>query len=152
MDPINTTIAKTGISAVSEDFTLYEVLNLTYGGQQTFLTLSLLYNDASWGTMPFHQDHIFASSMFKKKDLSPLERLDWIGMKDRIGNLCLLLAQENLGKQDMPIDKWLASREPSFLKRHLIPEDKSLWKFERFPDFLIAREELIKVRLKSLFA
>lgn len=152
IDSINITIAKTGISAVFDDYTLDDVLNLTYGGQQTFLTLSLLYNDASWGTMPFHQDHIFASSMFKKKNLSPLERLDWIGMKDRIGNLCLLLAQENLGKQDMPIDKWLASREPSFLKRHLIPEDKSLWKFERFPDFLIAREELIKVRLKSLFA
>ena len=41
--------------------------------------------------------------------------------------------------------------EPGFLKRHLIPEDKALWEFERFPDFLQAREDLIRRRLKALF-
>jgi len=51
----------------------------------------------------------------------------------------------------MPIDEWLASREPGFLRCHLIPDDPALWKFDRFPDFLKAREELIRGRLKSLF-
>jgi hypothetical protein len=69
--------------------------------------------------MQFHQDHIFARSLFKPKELSTLGRLDWINnKKDRLGNLCLLLAPENTGKQDMPVDEWLGSREPGFSKRH----------------------------------
>jgi hypothetical protein len=56
-----------------------------------------------------------------------------------------------MGKQDMPVDEWLRSREPGFLKRHLIPDDQALWKFERFPDFLEAREDLVRRRLKALF-
>jgi uncharacterized protein with ParB-like and HNH nuclease domain len=152
VDAINSTIEKTGISAIFDDNAVDDVLDLTYRGQQTFLALSLLYDDAAWGTMQFDQDHIFAQNQFKKRELASLDRLDWIDKRDRIGNLCLLLSHENSGKKDMPLDKWLASREPSFLKGHLIPEDRSLWKFERFPDFLVAREELVKTRLKSLFA
>ena len=79
------------------------------------------------------------------------DRLDWNGKKDRLGNLCLLLAAENMGKQDMPVDEWFRSRDPDFLKRHLIPVDQSLWTFDRFPDFLEAREELVRRRLKALF-
>ena len=148
---INATIAKTGLSIGFDEYAIDEVLNRTYGGQQTFLALSLLYDDAAWGTMQFHQDHLFARSSFKPKEVTPLNRLDWLSQRDRLGNLCLLLAKENLGKQDMPIDEWLASREAGFLKRHLIPDDKTLWTFDRFPDFLKAREELIRGRLKSLF-
>lgn len=151
VDAINTTIGKTGLSAAFDDNAVEDALDLTYGGQQTFLALSLLYDDAPWGTMQFHQDHIFAQSMFKPKDLSPLGRLDWSSKKDRLGNLCLLLGTEDSGKRDMPVDKWFASREPGFLKRHLIPVDKALWTFERFPDFLKKREELIRARLKSIF-
>ena len=51
----------------------------------------------------------------------------------------------------MPVDEWLESRDSSFIERHLIPDDKSLWKFDRFDDFLKAREELIRNRLKVLF-
>jgi hypothetical protein len=127
------------------------MLARTYGQQQTFLALSLLYDDAGWGTMQFHQDHIFARSLFRPRELSTLGKLDWISKKDRLGNLCLLLAPENMGKQDMPVDEWLESREPGFLKRHLIPDDQALWKFDRFADFLEAREELVRRRLKVLF-
>ncbi len=151
VDAINTTIAKTGLSNGFDSYAIEEVLNLRYNGQQTFLALSLLYDDAAWGTMPFHQDHLFASSSFKPKELSVQNRLDWLSKRDRLGNLCLLLGTENVGKQDKPLDEWLASREPGFLRRHLIPDDKSLWKFDRFPDFIDAREQLIRDRLKTLF-
>jgi len=100
--------------------------------------------------MQFQQDHIFARSLFKPKELSTSGRLDWVRKKDRLGNLCLLLAHENIGKQDMPADEWLKSREPGFLKRHLIPGSSSL-RFDRFPDFLEAREELVRQRLKWIF-
>lgn len=150
IDDINITIRKAGRSAEFDEFSLDEMLARTYGQQQTFLALSLLYDDAGWGTMQFHQDHIFASGLFKPKELMPA-RFEWINMKNRLGNLCLLLASENTGKQDMPVEDWLKSREPGFLKRHLIPEDQTLWKFDRFPEFLAAREELVRARLKSLF-
>lgn len=150
-EAINATIRKAGRTVGFADYVMDEALELSYGQRQTFLSLSLLYDDAAWGTMPFHQDHIFARSLFKPKDLASTDRASWIHRKDQLGNLCLLLAHENVGKQDMPVDEWLESRDSSFIKRHLIPDDKSLWKFDRFDDFLKAREELIRNRLKKLF-
>lgn len=151
VDAINGAIAKTGLSVGFDDSAADEVLAVNYGGQQTFLALSLLYDDAAWGTMPHHQDHLFARNQFKAKELSATGRFDWISRKERLGNLCLLLAHENVGKQDMPLSEWLASRGPGFLKRHLIPEDRALWQFDRFPDFLKAREDLIRSRLRTMF-
>lgn len=150
LEEINATIAATGLTTIFDDYAVEEVLSKTYGGKQTFLALSMLYDEAAWGTISYHQDHIFATSLFKPRDLPP-NRSDWFRQKDRLGNLCLLMAPENIGKQDMAVDDWLATREPSFLKRHLIPDDKSLWTFEKFPEFLVAREKLIGARLKSLF-
>jgi hypothetical protein len=89
--------------------------------------------------------------MFKVKELIGTNRTAWFSQKDRLGNLCLLMGSENIGKQDMALDDWLATRDASFLKRHLIPDDKALWTFDHFPDFMKAREELIRTRLKSLF-
>lgn len=152
VDAINAAISKTGLSASFDDAAIDSVLDLTYDQQQTFLALSLLYDDAAWGTMPFHKDHLFARNTFKARELAPTGRTGWIAQKERLGNLCLLLASENQGKQDIPLDQWLRSRDASFLRRHLIPEDRALWAFDRFPDFVKAREELIRQRLKTLFA
>ena len=146
---INEAIGRTGLSAGFDTYTLDEVLAFTYAKQQTFLALSLLYDEAAWGTMQFHQDHLFARGLFKPKELSASNRHDWLSRKERLGNLCLLLAHENTGKQDMPLSQWLASRDEGFMRRHLIPEDPALWNFERFPEFLEAREALIAERLKS---
>lgn len=151
LEEINAVIATTGLTTSFDDYAVEEVLSRTYGGKLTFLALSLLYDDATWGTIPFHQDHIFAASLFKYKNLIDTKRTEWFQQKDRLGNLCLLMASENIGKQDMPIDDWLTTRDAGFLKRHLIPDDKSLWTFDRFPEFLEEREELIRARLKSLF-
>ncbi len=151
VDEINNTVRKTGLSAAFDDDTINDVLDLTYGKRQTFLALSLLYDDAGWGTMQFDQDHIFARSAFKPEELNQAGRFDWLAKKDRLGNLCLLLAHENKGKRDMPLEEWLDSRDPRFLKRHLIPIDKSLWRFAKFPEFVEAREGLIRQRLKTLF-
>lgn len=151
IEAINDAVVKTNRSSGFDDSAVNDVLDLLYGEQRTFLALSLLYDDAAWGTMPHHQDHLFARNLFKTKELSAAGRVDWINQKERLGNLSLLLAQENVGKQDMPLPEWLISREPGFLKRHLIPEDRALWQFDRFPDFLKARETLIRERLKNMF-
>ena len=151
VEQINATIASTGLSMKFDDESIVEdILSSTYRGKQTFLILSLLYDDANWGTINFDQDHIFASNLFKPKELSAQGNKEWFTQKDRLGNLCLLMTRENMGKQDMPPFEWLSSRGVSFIDRHLIPQDRSLWRFDRFPDFLAAREKLIVARLKEL--
>jgi len=143
-DAINATIRKANRAAESDDYVLEDTLERKYKHKSTFLALSLLYDDAAWGTMQFHQDHIFAQHLFQ-------DHSKWDSLKDRLGNLCLLLAHENAGKQDLPLDQWLNSRDIGFVKRHLLPENRALWHIDRFPDFLMAREELIRQRLKALF-
>ena len=151
LEEINAMIDTTGMKASFDESAIDEILSKTYQGKQTFLALSLLYDDATWTMSSFHQDHIFASNLFKNSgDFSV--PLDWISSKNRIGNLCLLKASENVGKQDMPVEEWLDTRDPGFLKRHLIPEDRSLWILDQFPQFLEAREQLISNRYKVLFA
>lgn len=72
-------------------------------------------------------------------------------LSGRIGNLELLTQQENQEKLNKPFDQWIATRDPSFRKRHLIPEDPELWKFENFERFIDARQLLIVDRLYDLF-
>jgi uncharacterized protein with ParB-like and HNH nuclease domain len=152
LEEINAQIDKTGMKTDFDEYWINDnILNKTYQGKQTFLALSLLYNDATWTLSSFHQDHIFPSNLFKDSDDFSMP-VEWAGLKNRIGNLCLLKATENMGKKDSPVEVWLGTRDPSFLKRHLIPEDSSLWAVDQFPMFLEARERLISERYKSLFA
>ncbi len=76
----------------------------------------------------------------------------YLSLMNRIGNLELLIAKEDLEKGAKPFDEWLSSRDASFRKRHLIPDDDSLLKFERFEEFLKAREALIAQRLKAVIS
>ena len=149
LDEINAFISQTGMTATFDDQSIDEVLDKTYQGKQTFLALSLLYDNALWTINSHHQDHIFATNLFNRTaqrwDESSLQ------MKNKLGNLCLITASENMGKQDIDPDSWLESRDPSFFKKHLIPEDRSLWSIDQFPAFLKAREGLIRDRLKSIF-
>ena len=64
----------------------------------------------------------------------------------------LLTQQENLEKLNKPFDEWIMSRDVSFRKRHLIPENPELWKFENFEQFVEEREQLIANRLDAVFA
>jgi hypothetical protein len=69
---------------------------------------------------------------------------------DRIGNLQLLLARENVEKGAMSFEDWIQTRDSSFLQLHLIPDDRNLWSVLRLPEFVEAREELIRKRLARL--
>jgi hypothetical protein len=149
---MNDVIKKAGRKATFDEYSIDDVLSLTYGRRSTFLALSLLYDEAGWGTMTFHQDHIFPSSLFKWKDLVENGHTSWSGLGDRLGNLTLLWSRENEEKSNQPFDQWLKTRDSSFKKRHFIPDDPALWKFDKFEAFLSAREELIKKRLATLLA
>lgn len=141
---ITEVFARTGLATEIDEPFLLDVLSKTYQQKQAFLALTLLYDDANWGAMQYHIDHIFPQSSFRDVYLPDPN-------VNRLGNLCLMLAHENMSKQDMPLEEWLQTRDSDFLKRHLIPEDASLWKLENFSDFINAREALIKERLKAIF-
>ena len=156
IDALNSEIGKASKSPYLDEFALDTFLSMTYGKQTTFLALSLLYDDNAWGTMVYHQDHIFPQSLFRKKrleaaGLTESQQAQYLELSNNIANLQFLLAPENVGKSDDTIDQWLTTRDVGFRSRHLLPADDDLLRFERFPDFIAARQELIKQRLKALF-
>jgi uncharacterized protein with ParB-like and HNH nuclease domain len=156
-EQIAETIQRSGRTASFDDYTVDNVLSLTYGLRLTFLALTLLYEESGWGTMTFHQDHIFPQNLFRPNSLEAAaldaSQINQYRLKmNRIGNLQLLLAHENTAKLDKPFEEWIATRDDGFKKCHLIPDVPELWKLERFNDFIAAREKLIAARLKKLFA
>jgi len=138
-----------------DDVAAENFLEIKYGDQDCFLALSLLYDEASWGYTPYEQDHIFPQSLFSKKSFEALgwseeRRRRYLELRDRVANLELLTEPENRSKSDQDFASWLETRSDAFRHTHLIPEDDGLLDFERFEDFVAAREVLIRGRLEKL--
>ncbi len=155
-EKVNEVIAKAGRNAVFDNYTLNNFVDFVYHQKQTFLALSLLYDENNWGTVNYHKDHIFPQDMFKWQKMKKLgfnsEQYDhFSGIKDYIGNLMLLRSEENLEKLNQPFEDWIKTRDVSFKKRHLIPDNPELYKFENFESFIVKRDELMKNRLQKLF-
>ena len=156
VDDINKMVAKRGRTAHFDSYSIDNILSFTYGLKRTFLALSLLYDECGWGTMTYHQDHIFPQDLFKMKKLesagfSREKIISYTGLRDQIGNLQLLLSDENPKKTNMPFEEWITTRDTNFKRRHLIPDNPDLYKFENFDKFVIEREKLIKHRLEQFF-
>ncbi|GJD81762.1 GmrSD restriction endonuclease domain-containing protein [Methylobacterium gregans] len=137
-----------------DDGNIEGVLGSSYGKRTCFLALSLLYDAHAWGVTPHHIDHIIPRSLADRKALAAqnlseplIERIQ--GSVNRLGNLQLLLARENLEKSNMPFSQWLQTRDAAFRERHLIPNDPALWQVAALPEFVTAREELIRKRLRQ---
>ena len=104
-----------------------------------------------------HEDHIFPRARFTNKalaeagfDKSEFEELR--EMCNRLGNIQLLTAKENTEKSKKDFEDWIKSRKDDFLEDHLIPTDRSLWKLKKFRQFIEAREDLIRAKLKREFS
>src|SRR2546421_5065482 len=157
VDAINAELKRSARKASFDDDTIDTILSLSYGKSLTFLALSLLYDQNNWGNLTYHQDHIFPQALFTSKNLSSVcstidqQKRYWDAM-NRVGNLQLLLPGENLEKSNKDFEQWLATRDTSFRKRHLIPDDDRLLKFDNFEKFIAAREELICERLKHILS
>jgi uncharacterized protein with ParB-like and HNH nuclease domain len=121
-----------------------------------FLKISLLYKDHFWDVVSVQQDHIFPKSWFEKdskefKSLSSEKQVKYPDLYNKVGNLQLLISEENNEKRAKPFEQWITTRDADFKFRHLIPEDPELYKFENFEKFITARESLIAEKLKKLF-
>jgi hypothetical protein len=151
---LNAEMSKRGRTGAFDSDTITETLSLTYGKPRTFLALTLLYDDNNWANDP-HEDHIFPRQLFSKKSMNDRgldagKQARYAELMDRLGNLQLLVQKENNQKSGQEFEKWINSRDESFLDRHLIPRDQALWRFESFERFIEAREKLIRDRLASL--
>ena len=134
------------------------LLDYQYGESNTYTILALLYPWLKFD-QHFHIDHIFPRSMFKPKILRkfgiPKEKWDlWLDHRDDLGNLQLLQGMVNQNKIDKEFEAWLQETQPepvgleAYKQQHFIPEvDLS---FTKYPEFLEARTQVIKHKLKEM--
>jgi hypothetical protein len=128
------------------------LLGTRYTQKTCFLALSVLYDEHNWGSSIYHIDHIVPQSLCTLKSLQglglPEQRIEAIlGCVNQLGNLQLLLGRENSEKSNLPFLDWIKTRDGGFLERHLIPAEPHLWTVATLPEFVAAREVLIKRRM-----
>jgi hypothetical protein len=135
-----------------------------YGSESIHLLFNLWYRDFNYtpafaGNLP-QIDHVFPQSVLKKaKAPNPSTgRMNVMryreGHRNQLANCMLLTAAENGagGKSDIPPYQWFKDKDAKYLERHLIPADPSLWKLERFDDFISERRKLIKEKFEYLLS
>lgn len=156
IDAINAAIKKRGHSTTFDQNSIDRILNLTYRDSETFLALSILFEEHRWGTLTYDMDHIFPRSAFTNKNLkaSGIDEAKFELFREyqhSVANLTLLISFENQGKSDESLETWLKSRDKSFKEKHLIPDDVKLYSMNRFEQFVEERNKLISKRLESIF-
>ena len=157
VDKLNKAISQRGRSAEFDDKATEKVLALEYGDPNTFLALTLLYDEKAWGTIKHHKDHIFPKrdfnySALKRAGVPKADVERFTELSNRIGNLQLLTERENTQKRGQEFKDWIRTRSSSFRRLHLIPKSRRLYALKQFEKFLAQRERLIRSRLDRLFA
>jgi hypothetical protein len=137
-----------------DDNNLDALLESRYTQRTCFLALSVLYDEHNWGSSLYHIDHIIPRSLSTRKALQakglPEARIEEIvNCVDQLGNLQLLPGRENSEKSNLAFGDWIKTRDGGFLDRHLIPPEPHLWCPEALPEFVAAREKLIRKRMAS---
>jgi len=140
------------------DDEINNLLTYEYGQKHTFSILALLYPNLDFRNK-FHLDHIFAKSLFTKRNLSKTgvsqDNLEfYFEHANSIANLQLLEGIPNIEKSDKDFEEWFNetfkddSAKSDYLAKHYIP-NVSL-KFTNFKEFAEKRRELIYQKVKSI--
>lgn len=148
-------LARGGRRSRIDEHTVEELLELQYGKPRTFVALSLLYPGLDWTGSHWHIDHIIPQADAQKSVLRsrnlPEHRINEIlAARDSLGNLQLIRGDENIEKCAIPFRSWITGRDRGFLERHMIPDRPDLWDVTSLPDFVRAREALMRERLLGL--
>ena len=126
----------------------------------TFSILALLYPHLDYRNGDFHKDHLHPHSYFKEKVLNAKKidnsNFDFyldVENNDSILNLQLLDSNENESKQDGDLKEWVIKESKKqnlsvekFCENHGIP---NVLEFEKFPEFIKKRKELLASKLKK---
>jgi len=95
--------------------------------------------------------HIFPQSVLYKNGYDGDNHIDK-KVVNEIANRAFITRDTNYQISDNPPSEYLPElieRYPDILKKHLIPEDQSLWTVERYEDFLDTRRKLIAGRINE---
>jgi hypothetical protein len=148
---------------VTDEF-LDSLLYTDYDDRQAFAILALLAPDLDYKNGDFHKDHLHPASAFKGRALNAAnvaaddlefyrDRRNW----NSILNLRHLDANENKSKQDSPLADWVSKESKrqkisiaKFCSDHQLPDDASLLEFARFREFITARREVLRARLRGI--
>jgi uncharacterized protein with ParB-like and HNH nuclease domain len=160
--PLKETIAEYKGSRKSILFTeddIESLLEQQYGQAKTFCALTLLYPGLN-NNFKYHQDHIHPKSFFTKKKLKEFgiagdEAEIFKKEFNKLPNLQLLQATQNIEKNDSPFSDWLGiiyssqAERDSFLMQNHIRPDESL-AFEDFSSFISNRSKTLKKQLMTI--
>lgn len=148
-------VAKNGRVAQVDSHATEKILDSIYKKPQTFLVLSLLYHGIDWSGSNWHIDHIIPQAHAQRNVLlgynMPQYRI--VEMEkaiNRLGNLQLLRADENVEKGAMNFRSWITGRRVDFYDFHMIPERLDLCDILHLPEFVKEREKLIRNQLNKL--
>lgn len=132
-----------------------------YGSNTIHLLFNLWYRD--FNHTPAYEnnlaqvDHIFPQSLLREQRVVNPETGRMVMKyrsreRDQLANCMLLTREENGagGKTDIPPAEWFSNKDPAYLEKHLIPQDRTLWEPDRFEDFIVARQELIRAHFRAL--
>ena len=136
--------------------------HMGYGSEAIHLLFNLWYREFTY--TPAYEnnlpqiDHIFPQSALRKVKIENPKtgRKDSLRYREadrnQLANCMLLTKKENGGggKGDTLPEDWFEGQPAGYLKMHLIPSDKKLWKLERFEDFISARKTLIRDQFREL--
>ncbi|SFA49145.1 Uncharacterized conserved protein, contains ParB-like and HNH nuclease domains [Paracoccus halophilus] len=151
-DKLFEALARGGRLSQVDERTVEEILELQYGKPRTFIALSLLYPGIDWHGSNWHVDHIIPQAEANKSILRgrnlPEHRINEIlAAANRLGNLQLMRADENIEKSSIPFRSWITGRDHEFNNRNMIPMRPDLWDVTMLPEFVDEREKLIRQRL-----
>jgi len=143
-----------GIGASFSEDEVDNLLCTNYKTKYSFLTLSILYPDRDWKDSSYHEDHIFPKSLFttaklKARGYSEGKIKEYQQHFNTVLNLQLLTDSENLEKNSIDFDSWVATRDNNFKKRHKIPVLES-YNFDNFISFIEERAKILLNRLNKI--
>ncbi|WBL23542.1 DUF262 domain-containing protein [Zunongwangia sp. HRR-M8] len=146
------------ISFNSDD--IENILEMDYGKARTYCALSLVYSSLNHNFL-YHQDHIHPRSFFGKRKLVEMgiededQKEEFIKRHNKLPNLQLLQANQNIEKNNIPFSEWLNKTFPNpadakaFLMQNHIKSDQSL-DFDDFVEFYEERKLTLKRLLESI--
>lgn len=144
---IATKLSKTRKTISMDEESIENLLYTSCDDRYAFPILALLYPHLDYRNGDFNKDHVHPKSHFSSKNLKKLglthEYYSDYSMFNGIVNLQMLDSNENKSKGDRSLKDWTKSGKIDF-KKHLLPE---IAEFERFPEFVDARWEILKKRL-----
>jgi len=136
--------------------------DMGYGSNNIHLLFNYWYRQFNYtptysNNMP-QVDHIFPQSLLRKEkrknpETGKMNMLKYYAPeRNQLANCMLLTAQENGGggKTDIPPEIWFKDKDKAYLEKHSIPENRDLWKLDRYDDFVAKRKEMILDRFKSI--